>query len=68
MTYKQCEFCAWCLKNYPEEIALTIYPVEMKKCPRCLCERFELIEADAVPKYKGAPEPKKPQKSLFKDA
>lgn len=65
MIHNQCEFCAWCLKNYPDEIALTIYPVVMKKCPRCKCLNSTEIDTDAVPRYFGAPEPKTLEKSLF---
>lgn len=67
MIYRQCKFCSECLKNYPEEIALTIYPVTMPHCPRCRDPVFAEIETDAWPKYLGAPaQPKeKPQRQLF---
>lgn len=67
MIQKQCLFCAECLKNYPEEVALTIYPPGMAKCPRCLTKEFTEIESDCWPRYFGSPEPpkKKPQRTMF---
>ena len=69
MIWKQCKFCAWCLRNYPDEIALTIYPVAMKACPRCTEVESREIETDAIAMYHGAPvnvKPvKKPQKMMF---
>ena len=65
MIYKQCNFCADCCKNHPEDIALTIYPLEMAKCPRCGDEASREIETDAVPRYKGAPVAGPKAKTLF---
>jgi len=63
--YKQCNFCGWCKRNYPDEIALTIYPVELRACPRCGDENSRETETDAVPRYKGAPVVATKIKTLF---
>lgn len=65
MIRKQCRFCAWCKRNLPEDIALTIYPVSMKACPRCTETEFTEIETDATPEYQGAPAAVKKTKTLF---
>lgn len=55
MMWKQCQFCAECKANYPEDIALTLYPPEMKVCPRCRDDRAELVDSIETPRYHGAP-------------
>lgn len=65
MIYKACRFCSWCKRNCPEDIALTIYPVEMKACPRCTDTEFTEVDTDAVPVYHGAPAAVKKTKTLF---
>lgn len=67
MIQKQCHFCAECTKNYPEDIAFTIYPIELQKCPRCGDVEFKEIESPATPAYRGAPKTvkPKPQKTMF---
>lgn len=67
MIRKQCEFCGWCKRDYPDEIGLTIYPVELLSCPRCGDTEARQIETDAAPQYKGAPviAKPKPQKTMF---
>ena len=55
-TYKQCITCSgWLARFLPDEMALTIYPLEMRACPRCGDEASREITTDAVPRYKGAP-------------
>lgn len=65
MRVKQCPFCAWCKRDYPDEIGLTIYPMQMKACPRCTETEFTEIETEAVPVYHGAPVVVKRTKTLF---
>jgi hypothetical protein len=63
--YKKCLFCADCVKNYPEDIGLSLYPVEMTACPRCLLVAHVEVESEVLPRYKGAPAVVKKPKALF---
>jgi predicted nucleic-acid-binding Zn-ribbon protein len=65
MIHKQCVWCAKCKKNYPEDIALTIYPVTLSACPRCTETEFTEIETSATPEYQGAPAAVKKTRTLF---
>lgn len=67
MIHKQCKTCAGWLSRCPEDIALTLYPVEMKSCPRCGDVESTETESDEIPRYKGAPTvaAPKPQKTMF---
>lgn len=69
MIQKKCKFCSWCLKNYPDELDLMLYPQSMKACPRCKDTEHELIDSNVWPRYVGAPvaAKPKPQKNLFSE-
>jgi len=65
-TYKQCVTCSgWLARCLPEDIALTIYPVDMPKCPRCGDENSRETETDAIPRYRNAPAVATKIKTLF---
>jgi len=65
-TYKQCVTCSgWLARFLPEDMALTIYPLEMRACPRCGDEASREITTDAVPRYKNAPVAGPKTKTLF---
>jgi len=46
-------------------MALTIYPLEMRACPRCGDEASREVETDAIPRYKGAPVAGPKTRTLF---